>query len=121
MKREHHPWSDDDNLIAYYLYRFGDAGLTVSKKELGDILGMGLGSLSYKIGNFKAIDGQGNLDGYSIQAVRIYKRYSVLPDEQVRIAGEEAVLRALGRHIDSLQARIEERKSEAQDGATVTL
>ncbi len=45
MKKEQHSWSDDDNLIAYCLYRFGDGDLTVRKKELGDILGMGLGSL----------------------------------------------------------------------------
>ncbi len=105
-----HIWSDDDNLIAYYLYRFGDSDLTVNKKELGDILGMRLGSLSYKIGNFKAIDGKGNLDGYSAQAVRIYKQYHVMPDKQVKIAGEEAVLRALGKHIKGLEAELARRK-----------
>ena len=103
MKKEQHSWSDDDNLIAYYLYRFGDSDLNVSKKELGDILGMGLGSLSYKIGNFKAIDGQGDLDGYSLQAVRIYKHYSVLSDEKVRIAGKEAVVRALSSHAKEIR------------------
>jgi hypothetical protein len=54
-----HSWSDDDELIAYYLYRFGDSDLSVKKKELSDILGMTLASLSMKISNFKAVDGQG--------------------------------------------------------------
>jgi len=106
-----HSWSDDDNLIAYYLYRFGDSDLSINKKELGDVLGMGLGSLSYKIGNFKAIDGQGNLDGYSLQAVRIYKRFHMLPDQQVRIAGEEAVLRALEKHTAELKERLAQQKA----------
>ena len=101
-----HTWSDDDNLIAYFLYRFGDGELSVSKRELGDMLGMGLGSLSYKIGNFKAIDGRGDLDGYSLQAVRIYKRYHILPDEQIKIAGEAAVVRAMERQLDSLKAKL---------------
>ena len=78
---------------------------------MGDILGMRLGSLSYKIGNFKAIDGQGNLDGYSLQAVRIYKNYSALADNQVRIAGEEAIAHALGRHVKNLEAKITQKKT----------
>lgn len=104
MKKQH-SWSDDDDLIAYYLYRFGDRELNVTKKELGDILGMGYGSLSIKIGNFKAIDGQGGLYGYSLQAVRIYKLYNRLSDEEVKIAGQEAVVRALGKRIESLEAK----------------
>lgn len=105
-----HSWSDDDNLIAYYLYRFGDKELSVTKKELGDILGMGIGSLSYKIGNFKAIDGQGDLDGYSYQAVRIYKQYNGLLDEEAKIAGQEAVIRALEKRIKSLKTNQAQQK-----------
>ena len=53
-----HSWSDDE-LIAYYLYRFGSGELSVDRKELSDILGMTLDSLSMKISNFIAADGQG--------------------------------------------------------------
>ncbi len=106
-----HSWSDDDNLIAYYLYRFGDDDLPVTKKELGDILGMRLGSLSYKVGNFKVIDGLGNLDGYSLQAVRIYKQYHTLPDDQVRTAGEEAILRAMEKHTAELKVNLAHRNA----------
>jgi hypothetical protein len=107
-----HPWSDDDNLIAYYLYCFGDADLSVNKKALSDILGMTLGSLSYKIGNFKAIDGLGNLDGYSLQAVRTYKQYHTLPDAQVKISAEEAILRAMEKYTAELKVRLaQQRKS----------
>lgn len=105
-----HSWSDDDNLIAYYLYRFGDSELNVTKKELGDILGMGIGSLSYKIGKFKAIDGQGDLDGYSYQAVRIYKQHSELSDEEAKIAGQAAVIRALEKRINGLKAKQTQQK-----------
>jgi len=101
-----HSWSDDDNLIAYYLYRFGDSDLSINKKELGDILGMGPDSLSIKISNFRAIDGQGGLDGYSAKAVQVFKQYHVLPDKQVKVAAEEAILRSMEKHVAELKMHI---------------
>lgn len=103
-------WSDDDNLVAYYLYRFGDRDLNVTKQELGDILGMGYDSLSFKISNFRAIDGQGKLNGYSVQAVRIYKHYNALPEEQAKAAGQGAILRAMEKHVDGLKVKMAHQK-----------
>jgi hypothetical protein len=67
-----HHWSDDDNLIAYCLYRFGKEAFGIDQHELGDMLGMEFNSLNLKIANFKAIDGAGGLDQYSEQALRIF-------------------------------------------------
>ena len=100
-----HSWSDDDNLIAYYLYRFGEREINATKKELAEILGMPSNSLTLKISNFKAIDGPGGLDGYSHQAVLIYKQYSGLPDDELKTAGQEAVVRAMGKRIKDLEAQ----------------
>jgi hypothetical protein len=78
-----HRWSDDDNLIAYHVFRFGKRDLPTDFEEIGTILGMGSNSFSLKVANFKAIAGEGGMEGYSHQAVRIYEKYSRLPDDEV--------------------------------------
>lgn len=67
-----HTWSEDDELIAYCLYRFGNDFFGKDRHELGDMLGMGFNSLSLKIANFKAIDGLGGMEQYSQQALRVF-------------------------------------------------
>ncbi len=88
-----HHWSDDDNLIAYCFYRFGEDVFGKDRHELGDILGMGFNSFNLKIANFKAIAGLGGLEQFSQQALRIFTRYSELSDEEVRQAGNAALQR----------------------------
>ena len=65
-----HEWSLDDDLIGYFLFRFGDAGLGISKKELAEKLGMGWASMNQKIANYKYLAGQAGLDHPSIQSRR---------------------------------------------------
>ncbi len=90
-----HHWSDDDNLIAYHVFRFGKHDLPSELHEMGDILGMGYNSFMLKVSNFKSIAGKGGLEGYSQQAVRIYDKYSKLSDSEARTAGVAAMARAL--------------------------
>jgi len=106
-----HSWTDDDELIAYYLYRFGDGDLSLNRKELSDILGMTLDSLSMKISNFKAVDGQGGLDGYTTKDVRIYKQFHMLPDGQVKTTAEAAILHAMEKYTAELKERLAQRKA----------
>jgi hypothetical protein len=91
-----HRWSDDDNLIAYCLYRFGDDVFGTSLHELGDVLGMGFNSLHLVIANYKSISGAGGLDHNSEKALRVFNRCRDLPDDKVRQAGREALRRASG-------------------------
>ena len=93
-----HRWSDDDNLIAYHVFRFGKLDLPSDVHEMGAILGMGYNSFMLKISNFKSIAGAGGLEGYSQQAVSIYDKYSRLPDGEARAAGLAAMVRALDAH-----------------------
>ncbi len=62
---------------------------------MGQTLGMGYNSFMLKVSNFKAIAGAGKFDGYSQQAVRVYEKYSKLSDGEARLAGVEAIGRAL--------------------------
>ena len=95
-----HQWSDDDNLIAYCLYRLGNKEETFSIKpqELAVFLGMSYGSLALKVANFKAIDGDGGMAGFSQQAKDIYKQYKNLTDTELREIGIKAVMKALDKY-----------------------
>ena len=95
-----HRWTDEDNLIAYCLYRLGNKEHTfgIEPRELGQILGMGYNSLSIKVANFKSIAGAGGMDGYSRQAERIKRHYRDTSDSELRLAGIQAVGRALDKY-----------------------
>ena len=95
---EMHRWSDDDNLIAYHVFRFGKHDLPSEPHEMGDILGMGYNSFMLKVSNFKSIAGIGGLEGYSHQAVRVYDAYSKMSDGEARAAGVAAMARVLDAH-----------------------
>ena len=90
-----HRWSDDDNLIAYHVFRFGKRDLPAKLHEMGDILGMGYNTFTLKVSNFKSIAGKGGLEGYSQQAVRIYDKYSKMSDGEARTEGLGAMSRVL--------------------------
>ena len=110
MTTSEHPWTDGDNLIAYHLYRFGANSLPMGKPELAKTMGMSVASLNFKIGNFKAIDGRGGFDGYSQQAVRIFKRYSSVSDAAVTDAALQAVVQALETQMNTLKDELAKRR-----------
>ena len=53
MKRHH--WTEQDDIVALYFYKFGDLRRTSSLETIGERRGMGAGSLRMRVGNFKAI------------------------------------------------------------------
>jgi hypothetical protein len=81
---ERHEWTETDDIVAFYLYRFGPDDLSLGIGEIGDRLGMGGGSLRMRIGNFRAIDGHGGLGNAAIQSRRIYEAHSKSSKEELR-------------------------------------
>ena len=77
-----HTWTEDDDVIGYYLYRFGDIYSTFTKQEIAESRGISWASMSFKIGNFEYLDtnGRSGLSGYSTQAERIYNKFKEMPD-----------------------------------------
>lgn len=102
MSKAKHSWSEDDDLIGYYLYRFGDKDLPFTKQELAESLGMGWNSMSLKIANFKAVDTGKGMDGFSVRCGQIFDRYKNVSDDEFKMIGLEAVTRELGRAIKSV-------------------
>jgi len=79
-----HKWSKDDDLVAFYLYKFGDNHLSLKRRDIGKILGMGYGSLIMRISNFKSIDRESKgLDHFAKQSMEIYTKYKHLPEDEL--------------------------------------
>ena len=57
-----HRWTEKDDIVALYFYKFGDLGRTSSLAIVGEGRGMGAGSLRMRVANFRAIAGGGRLD-----------------------------------------------------------
>jgi hypothetical protein len=84
-KRErYHSWTEEDDIVTLYLYKFGDTDLPFSVEAVGEKLGMDIGSLKMRMANFKAIDGKGGLDHFGTQSLRIYERHKQTPKSELK-------------------------------------
>jgi hypothetical protein len=79
-----HKWTKDDDIVTYYLYRYGNEStipLLHDIKIISEILGMSESSLRMRIGNFQAIDGAGGLDHFGLLSKKVYDEYKSIPRE----------------------------------------
>jgi hypothetical protein len=81
---KYHKWTEEDDIVTLYLYKFGDGELSFSLEEIGEKLGMGVNSLRMRIANFKAIDGKGGLEHFAEQSLKIYNMYRETSDDELR-------------------------------------
>ena len=81
---EKHQWTEDDDIVALYLYRFGPDDLPLGIAEISEKLGMKAGSLKMRIGNFQAIDGHGGLSNAAIQSRKIYETHGTTSKDELR-------------------------------------
>lgn len=79
-------YSKGDDLVALYIYKYGDGDLAQSTDTLGQSLGMGSNSLRMRISNFRAIDtdGKEGLRNWARQSEAVYREYSDVPREELR-------------------------------------
>ena len=70
-----HKWSKEDDIVAFYLYRFGPKSLMMTFGEISKKFGMSEASLKMRVANFQAIDGAGGLENYAKQSEKIYNEY----------------------------------------------
>ena len=94
---EKHQWTETDDIVALYLYRFGADDLPLGVAEISEKLGMKAGSLKMRIGNFQAIDGQGGLSNAAIQSRKIYEAHAKAPKDELRTKVLSILERKSGR------------------------
>jgi hypothetical protein len=79
-----HYWSEFDDIIALYLYKFGTDKIPYEVEKLALIKDIPLGSLKMRILNFQAIDTGKGLSNYANQSRRIYEKYNNYSEPELR-------------------------------------
>jgi hypothetical protein len=89
--RKKHRWTISDDVVALYLYRFGDKNLAIDKRKIAEILNIGYGSLVMRISNFKSIDNKSGLDHFAQQSADVYDKYGNYSEEELKVMVEKAL------------------------------
>lgn len=79
-----HTWSEDDDVVAFYIWRFGTINLPLMEAGIARLLGMPEASLTMRQKNFASIQNGGGLDHVAAQSVRIYERYKAMSEAELR-------------------------------------
>ena len=83
-KRMPHIWTENDDLIIFFVYKFGIENSPLTKQQVADEIGVTLGSVSWRVGNFKAIDGLGKATNVASLSQEVYKKYSSLTEAELK-------------------------------------
>lgn len=79
-----HNWTQEDDLIVLYLFNFGTHNIPYTMDEIAENRGMTLGSLRMRIGNMRAVAGQGGLAHFGIITQQVYAEYNAIPEAELR-------------------------------------
>ena len=76
-----HKWTKEDDILAFYLYRYGEYNL-ISLKSVAQHIGFtNTDSLEIRIQNFRAVDKRGGLKNYAKLTKQVYDEYKNLDQE----------------------------------------
>ncbi len=79
-----HSWSPEDDLVAFYLYKFGTERLPFDMPTIAERRGIKPGSMEMRIRNFKAYAGAGRLVNIAKKSVLVFERYRDTPEPELR-------------------------------------
>jgi hypothetical protein len=79
-----HIWTEKDDLMILFVHKFGIESSPLTKQQIADKIGVTVSSLTWRIGNFKAIDGKGKATNFAKLSEEIYKKYSNLVNAELR-------------------------------------
>jgi hypothetical protein len=82
MKR--HSWTESDDLVALYLYRFGLKRGAPSVEEFAEALGISVASMKMRIANFRAIKTGSGLGHCANQSIAVYNNYRNTGETELR-------------------------------------
>jgi hypothetical protein len=79
-----HKWTDDDDIVTLYLYKFDVKGLPFSLNTIACKLGIIVGSLKMRISNFSYIDKKVGLANFAKRTEKIYNKFNGLSETELR-------------------------------------
>lgn len=75
VKSNKHNWILEDDLKVLFVFKYGFKECPFNRAELAELIGVSTGSLSYRIANFKAIEGIGSASNYAKLSKEVYDNY----------------------------------------------
>jgi hypothetical protein len=91
--RARHAWTENDDLVAFYLSRHGSRFLPLTEGGIAAALGMSEASLAMRQGNFAHLEKKQGLSHVAQQSCRIYGLHKGASESELR----PIVLRVLRR------------------------
>ena len=79
-----HKWTIEDDFMILFIHKFGIESSPLDKEGIAKEIGVSLGSVSYRIGNFKAIDGIGKATHFAKLSFEVHKKYSSLSKQELK-------------------------------------
>lgn len=89
-----HRWTQAEDIVAFYLSRFGDRKLQSRGVSIAATLGLKESSLAMRISNFRYIDKGSGLRHAALQSRQILESYRTVSEPSLRRTVEE-ILNAL--------------------------
>ena len=86
-----HQWTECDDIVALYLYKYGTSIIGLSVGEVAQKLNSDKGSMKMRIQNFQNINGAGGLSNVASQSRKIFKQFSVLLETDLRAKALECL------------------------------
>ena len=78
-----HKWIEKDDIITLYIHKYGFDNIPYSKNDIAEKIGVTVGSLNYRIGNFKAIEGKGKANHFAKLSMEVHKKYENYKEPQL--------------------------------------
>ena len=79
-----HTWLEIDDIKILYITIHGYNNIPYVKNDIAEQIGVTTGSVSFRIGNFKAIMGIGNATNYAKLSKQVYDKYNMLSEVKLR-------------------------------------
>jgi hypothetical protein len=79
-----HLWTECDDVVALYLFRFGSSNIGLSIEGIAEKLGMSYASMKMRIRNFQSLAGGGGLPHIAEQSKSIFARFKTLSELELR-------------------------------------
>lgn len=79
-----HNWQEDDDIKVLYIVLYGYENIPYKKNDIAEQIGVTVGSLGYRLGNFKAIQGIGKVTHVAKLSKYVYNKYNSLNEPKLR-------------------------------------
>jgi hypothetical protein len=79
-----HNWQETDDIKILYIALYGYENIPYKKNDIAQQIGVTAGSISFRLGNFKAIQGIGKATHYAKLSKSVYDKFGALNEQKLQ-------------------------------------